>query len=193
MTTSDPSSPGVLGFLSVLEHDQLGLVGGYLILNATGRPLEFHCTAPIKPNRAQQILFGPTLDDYLYGEQIGQTLLSKATVEPVAVYTDIERALAVRPFAAVPVALVLKGGEAPVQSDAGSLGSTQWRIDPPHAGVPHLSRFELGSNRLAVSPQHDADRETIAARLGHLAGFDLSEPFERIREAVEEAHKGSRA
>ncbi len=65
------------GFLTVVEHPQYGLFGGYLILNTAGRPLEFHCTAPIKPNRAQEILYGPTLESFLYGEQIGQTLISQ--------------------------------------------------------------------------------------------------------------------
>ena len=53
-----------------------------------GRPLEFHCTAPIKPNRAQEILYGPTLDAFLYGEQIGRTLLAEAKIEPLLVCTD---------------------------------------------------------------------------------------------------------
>lgn len=47
-----------LGFLTVVEHKQHGLFGGYLVLNQVGRPLEFHCTAPVKPNRAQEILYG---------------------------------------------------------------------------------------------------------------------------------------
>ena len=42
-----------------------------MLLNLAGRPLEFHCTAPVKPNRVQQILYGPSLQPYLYGEQIG--------------------------------------------------------------------------------------------------------------------------
>ena len=56
--TQKVSQP-VLGFLTVLEHPQHGLFGGYLLLNLAGRPVEFHCTAPVKPNRAQQILYGP--------------------------------------------------------------------------------------------------------------------------------------
>ena len=54
-----------------------GLFGGYLVLNLLGRPLEFHCTAPVRPNRAQEILYGPTLDPYLCGERIGQTLVGE--------------------------------------------------------------------------------------------------------------------
>ncbi|MBI3839060.1 MAG: hypothetical protein HY288_14160 [Planctomycetia bacterium] len=192
MSHGDPKSQATLGFLTVLEHEQQGLVGGYLILNPSGRPLEFHCTAPIKPNRAQQILFGPTLQSYLYGEQIGQTLLSKGSLEPLAVCTDVELALSVRDYVALPVALVLGSDEKPDAAVTNPQTST-WRVDAPHRPGLHLNHFTVGRNRLAVAADRDADRQTIAGRLESLEGFDLSEPFERIREAVEEAHKGGRA
>jgi hypothetical protein len=192
MTQGDPKSQGTLGFFTVLEHEQQGLVGGYLILNHAGRPLEFHCTAPVKPNRAQQILFGPTLEAYLYGEQIGQTLLAKGSVEPLAVCTDVELALSVRDYISLPVALVLRS-ESPASpaENAAAEQATTWRVDAPHRAGPHLNAFEIGRNRLAVSASRDADRQAIAGRLESLGSFDLSEPFERIREAVEEAHRGS--
>jgi hypothetical protein len=191
MSNGDIKSQGALGFLTVLEHEQLGLVGGYLILNPAGRPLEFHCTAPIKPSRAQQILFGPTLQSYLYGEQIGQTLLSKSSLELLAVCTDVELALSVRDYVALPVALVLAPEEDPARPPAAAPTPT-WRVDEAHRAGSHLNPFAVGRNRLAVAHNRDADRDSIAQRLESLTGFDLSEPFERIREAVEEAHKGAR-
>lgn len=191
MTSGEAKSQGALGFLTVLEHEQQGLVGGYLILNPAGRPLEFHCTAPLKPNRAQQILFGPTLESYLYGEQIGQTLLTKSSLEPWAVYTDVTAALCVRDFVAWPVALVLSAEEnPPLKVDTGP--APAWRVDAPHRAAPHLQAFEVGRNRLAVPGDRSLDREAIAARHDTLATFDLCEPFERIREAVEEAHRSAR-
>ena len=192
MSDGDTKSQGALGFLTVLEHEQQGFVGGYLILNSAGRPLEFHCTAPIKPNRAQQILFGPTLQSYLYGEQIGQTLISKSSLEPLTVCTDVELALSVRDYVSLPVALVL-GSDEKQDSAATNPQTLTWRVDRPHGAGLHLNHFALGRNRLAVASDRDADRATIAERLQCLEGFDLSEPFERIREAVEEAHKGGRA
>ena len=96
MGTAAGKSAATLGFLTVVEHAQHGLMGGYLLLNAAGRPLEFHCTAPLKPNRAQQILYGPTLEPYLYGEQIAEALVGKATVEPLLICTDARPVLAVR-------------------------------------------------------------------------------------------------
>lgn len=192
MTSDEVRSAQALGFLTVLENDQQGFVGGYLILNTAGRPLEFHCTAPVKPNRAQQILFGPTLESYLYGEQIGQTLLAKGSIEPLAVWTDVEQALSVREYVAWPVALVLAADEKSISAD-NAAAQSNWRVDAAHRAGPHLHSFEIGRNRLAVAAGRDADRQTIAARLEGISPLDLSEPFERIREAVEEAHKGPRA
>jgi hypothetical protein len=197
MQIIDPKPSPSLGFLTVVDYAELGLVGGYLVLNRSGRPLEFHCTAPIKPNRAQQILYGPTLEPYLFGEQIGRALLGKAAAQPEVICTDRGPALAVREFVEVPVALVMPdGAEAGVDAASGSEGGAApredktHRFDPPHSPQSHLS-FRLGRNRLAVSPLAAADRETIADRLGDLAEtFDLAEPFERIREAIEEARRG---
>ncbi len=78
-----------LGFLTVLDHPRLGLIGGFLILNAMGRPLEFHCTTPVKANRAQEILYGNTLEPYLYGEQIARTLISRAKTPVGFVVTNV--------------------------------------------------------------------------------------------------------
>jgi hypothetical protein len=200
MSHSGPKT--ALGFLTVRNNEESGLIGGYLILNEVGRPLEFHCTAPVKPNRAQQILFGPTLEPFLYGEQIGQTLLAKSSLEPLAVYTDVAAALAVRDFVKTPVALVLGGaaapdGEAIREADSGrselaqSESAATWRLDAAHSSV-RLATFSLGNNRLAVYERHRRDQDDIQQRQATLADFDLAEPFERIREAIEEAHKQSR-
>jgi hypothetical protein len=202
MATGQRKSPSAVGFLTVLEHSQHGLMGGYLVLNIAGRPLEFHCTAPVKPNRAQQILYGPTLEPYLYGEQIGQALVSKSSLEPLVIFTDRPQALVVRTLIDVPLALVLPRGdpsaEAVTQSSGDSaetLPTQKYRIDTPHvdASGKQFTVFALGRNRLAVAPDRDADRSAIQERLAELGeSFDLAEPFDRIREAIEEAQRVGR-
>ena len=53
--------------------------------------------------------------------------------------------------------------------------------------------FQLGRNRLALPERADEDRRLIAERLAELAeSFDLAEPFQRIREAIEEAQQAVR-
>jgi hypothetical protein len=179
--SSTSTSPLSLGFLTVVEHPELGLLGGYLLLNATGRPLEFHCTAPVKPNRAQEILYGPTLRPFLYGEQIGQTLLAKSKLTPVLVCTDSEPMLAVRDHTHIPVALV-----EPRERQSVVVSAT--------ADLPSKTAFRLGHNHLLLPVPYVADEQTIRQHWPTQADhLDLAEPFTRIREALDEAQKIARA
>ncbi len=192
MDTTDSKTKPTIGFLTVVEHSQYGLFGGYLILNTAGRPLEFHCTAPIKPNRAQEILYGPTLESFLYGEQIGQTLIGQGGVCPRFVCTDREPALAAREFVESPLVLVLPNeseAEPAVRAEPGRF----FRLDAAHHEGPRLMTFEHGPNRLALPERADKDRRLVAERLSELTdSFDLSEPFQRIRDAIEEAQQAVR-
>jgi hypothetical protein len=156
------------GFLTTLESPAHGLFGGYLVVDSLGRPLEFHCTAPVKVSRAQQILYGASLDSHLHGQQVGGALLAEAKAAPAVVLTDSEPMLHVRPHTTLPVALVRR------EDDAG--------------GLRRGDSFVMGG---AVVRPHgdDADRlADLATRLAALAAaVDLCEPFERIRGALDEA------
>lgn len=191
MCASGAASTSAWGFLTVVEHPQHGLFGGYLVLNSAARPLEFHCTTPIKPNRAQEILYGPTLRPYLYGEQIGQALLAKGTASPRVVCTDQRDVLAARAFAAMPLALVLPDDE--TGEGAHDAAGARLRVDAAHAGLAALVAFHAGWRRLAVEREHRGDEAAIRERLSALdEHFDLREPFARIREAIEEAQRTGR-
>ncbi len=189
-TRSKPTlSKPALGFLTIINNPQHGFFGGYLILNMSVRPLEFHCTAPIKPNRAQEILYGPTLEAFIYGEQIGQTLLRQSSHEPLMVCTDCEPALSVRQYVSWPVVLVLP----PEQSVTFEGEQRLLRIDRAHGGGPNLLTFQLGRNRLALPVRAEAQRRIIEQQHSELLeAFDLAEPFTRIREAIEEAQQAVR-
>ncbi len=196
MESKSCNAKPALGFLTVVDHPQYGLFGGYLVLNLAGRPLEFHCTAPIKPNRAQEILYGRTLEAFIYGEQIGQTLINQSAAPPLLVCTDRAPALAAREHISMPMALVLPA-EAPCAADdaSGDEGrrAKNYRLDAAHDGGPRLAIFQHGRNRLALPERADEDRRLIDERLAGLdESFDLSEPFGRIREAIEEARQAAR-
>lgn len=189
MHQDDAKSLPAIGFLTVIEHPQHGLFGGYLVLNPAGRPLEFHCTAPVKANRAQEILYGPTLYPYLYGEQIGQTLVAKSKVAPPVVLTDVEPALALREVTAAAVALVLTSEKVTETNAPPSADETAYRLDPPHRRL-RLATFAAGRHQLAVPARFEADCPTLAQQLEAVAQqLDLAEPFERIRDAISEAQK----
>lgn len=158
------SSPAY-GFLTTVDSPTHGLFGGYLLVDPAGRPLEFHCTAPVKVSRAQQILYGPTLQGHLHGRQVGGALLAEGKAAPAVVLTDNDAMLHVRPHTKLPVALVRRGV-----------------VEQVAAG------FLVGE--AVVSPHADdaARADELEARLATLAAaVDLCEPFERIRAALDEA------
>lgn len=188
MSNRNEKTVPTLGFLTVVEHTPGGLFGGLLVLNLAGRPLEFHCTAPVKANRAQEILYGPTLKPYLYGEQIGGALLAKLKSPALAICTDTEHVLSLRDHADIPVALIPPSCvEDAVATDA----SPSYRGETAQLAVapPHIRSFQLGGYEVAVSTQHEADRAVLESLWQEKSiDLDLNEPFTRIREAIEEAH-----
>lgn len=105
MKPNEKESLPALGFITVVKSRELGAMGGYLILNRNGRPVEFHCSAPVRATRSQHILFGPTLEPYIFGEQIARALTVRATISPRLILTDRSGVMALRSLTAIPMAL----------------------------------------------------------------------------------------
>ena len=103
MNRDNSKASNALGFISVVTDESGRRIGGLLVINASGRPLEFHCTAPVKSNRAQEILYGPTLDEYLFGEQIGQALHQAMKSDARVLFADSPHVLALRHLVKQPV------------------------------------------------------------------------------------------
>lgn len=181
-----------LGFLTVQGRLETGLIGGFLILNRLGHPLEFHCTAPVRPNRAQEVLYGATLEPFLCGRQIAAALLRKAKTKCFAVITDTFPALALQGSLPFPL-LMLFDADGPNAAGFDSLESTRladfdradWRELPPDAR--HRDRLAV-----ALPFWNDSKRRAqISAGLELFCGaVELTEPFERIALAIEESQKG---
>jgi len=136
------------------------------------------------------------LESFLYGEQIGQTLIGQGTASPLLVCTDREPALAAREYVPTPLALVLppeaQMAEPIIEKTPAVASGKMFRLDAAHHG-PRLVAFQLGRNHLALPEHADEDRRLIAERLADVAdSFDLAEPFQRIRDAIEEAQQAVR-
>ncbi len=153
-------SPNV-GFLAIL-NDPTGTLGGLLVTNAWGRPLEFRLTSAVQPNRVQTILYGPALPGFLAGELIGKTLVDKTTTPLKWIVTDSAHALDLRLHVECPVVLT--------------------------ATTPIPNAVSAGTN-LFAHERFPNDAVRIAELLAQSPSLDLSEPFIRIRDAVIEARK----
>lgn len=170
----DTNLPAALhiGFLTVFAEAN-GYLGGYLVTNSWGRPLEFRLSTAVQPNRVQHILYGTTLTEYLCADLIGKTLIEKTATPIQLLVTDSLHALSIRS-----------------------------RIDTPVIGAIPESQL-ASSDRSLVTFQHDraslpltieskwtVDEDRIRAILERIdAALDLAEPFARIREAMGEARK----
>src|SRR5713101_9656383 len=109
-----------LGFLTVLQ-EPAGYVGGYLVTNQWGRPLEFRLSTAVQPNRVQHILYGNTLQAYVCGDLIGKALFDKTVARAQFIFTDFEAILHLRPHVQIPVGWISHATESapgPMVSDS---------------------------------------------------------------------------
>lgn len=166
---SDRPNTVTLGFLTVLQ-EPTGWLGGYLLTNAWGRPLEFRLTTAVQPNRVQAVLYGPTLSEYLHADLIGKTLVEKCAGKPDLIVTDSPDALGLRSRLGIPVVALRPGTGSPADARP---------VTHPHSSVG-----------LLLPPRFAADEPAVMQLLERVdPAVDLAEPFARIREAVAEARK----
>ncbi len=167
MAESNGSPVLNLGFLTVL-HEASGYLGGYLVTNPWGRPLEFRLSTAVQPNRVQQILYAGTLVPYICADLIGKTLVEKTAAAVRMVLTDTEAALDLRLSLEVPVV---------------------W-VEPDRPEMPREGALRAGRANVCVHRRHPEDLPAVRETLERLGGMiDLAEPFVRIREAIGEARK----
>src|SRR5262245_52629858 len=162
-----------LGFLTVFAEGT-GFLGGYLVTNSWGRPIEFRLSTAVQPNKVQQILYAGTLTEYLCAELIGRTLVEKTATPVHLIVTDSANVLPLRSRVDVPVMAAAPDGQLPSSSDR-ALAT----FSHPRSSMP-----------LTIDMKWSADEELVRSLLDCVdAALDLAEPFARIREAMGEARK----
>ena len=170
MTGAADQDSIVLGFLWVAET-HLGAVGGLLVTNHFGRPLEFQCTTPVRPNRTQEILYGATLKEFLYGELIGTTLSHRLAVKPDVIIVGQQELIELRRACAIPIAL---------------LSSDDVRE------LPDSTKLQIGNQSVQLHPEFADDQNVLEKKCGSISrNADLSEPLVRVQEALQETVKSN--
>jgi hypothetical protein len=153
-----------LGFLTILQENN-GYLGGYLVTNVWGRPVEFRLSSAVQPNRIQRILYAGTLRSYICGDLIGKALVDKVSTAAQYIFTDCEAVLDLRLCVEVPVVCLQAEGNGTPEN-----GHKKWPV--------------------LCHPRFPADAQAVLQLLDRLDGaLDLAEPFARIREAMSEARK----
>ena len=181
-----------LGFLSVSETSSQGFLGGLLILNRSGHPIEFHCTVPVHANRAQEILYGETLGSFLCAQQIAPSLYKHKKTPVAAVITDAPLLLSFAQTLDVPLLLLLDPMPAGIRTALPGTISPRLdeicaigRTDP--AGWQEAE--DEGIRYMLCADESKSRAAQILRPFRKL--IDLTEPFDRIYLAIKESQKGA--
>lgn len=179
-----------LGFLSVSETSSRGFVGGFLILNRLGHPIEFHCTVPVHPNKAQEILYGRSLKAFLFGNQIVAPLYKRRKTEVLAVLTDSPFVLPFQDSLNIPLMILLTESPTGAQKDdPEKTGLDSFRSLP---GIDWDQWKEERRQGLYVAVSKKIQDDSIWDKIALFQKtVDLTEPFERIRLAIKESQRSS--
>jgi len=189
--------PAKVGFLTVRRHEEYGYFGGYLVVNQLARPLEFHCTLPVKPSRAQAVLYGPTIEDFVCGEQIGKALIGRAKILADLVVTDSPAVLAVSLVSKIAIVQIDTSDSTICSGKRGNGNSSVSEANgfrlPQDSRIPVRS-LTAGDHQFYLAENEDCHPEAIENCIRELGtAFDFCEPFERIVEALAEANPTTKA
>ncbi len=164
-----------LGFMTIFQENNTTL-GGYLVTNSWGRPIEFRMSSGVQPNRMHQILYANTLQEYLHADLIGKALLDKSSSAVHLLFTDSLGTLSLRSRVNFPVVAIWDAGD--------NRGQEFDRVTYKHLSTPGFNQT------MVMDPGFAEEEDTVLAILQRLdKAFDLTEPFQRIREAMGEARK----
>ena len=174
MIHSANQSESRLGFITVVETPEIGFSGGLLIVNTLGRPIEFHCTAAVKINRAQKILYGRTYQSFLFCDQIAASLLEHTRTQPQAYVTDCVELMPLTESVESPVLLLPNHPDTITERE-------------------DLSHFQLDERRVWFGSSEREQAEPIRGVCQRLCDtLSIEEPLDRIREAISEAQAVAR-
>ncbi len=166
-------------FMAVKEG--ASYLGGLLVTDTSGIPLDFRYTEPITPTRLQSILYGKSLEPHLKEEVIQKTLLKELKTAPdLFIISVTELAGGWSGDAKYPVLAVQKSQESPLAK----VGET-FRAGPREL----LLQLTDGSAPLRVVFAASVDAITQEQAVLKLleAGYhmDLVEPMERVAAALQ--------
>jgi hypothetical protein len=167
----------VIGYLDVQRLDPAGYLGGVLVVDEFGLPLEFRHTLALRPSRLQTTLYGDALDRYLRAAVITTRLLDDLERKPAVV-------LVTDPLLAIggdelPVAHMEPSGLEP----SGPVGTFKV-VDGASAGFTLQLRGGDPPVRFITRAVPSMFRGMADAVLAVAETMDVSEPPARVRAAL---------
>jgi len=164
--------------------DDKALRGGILLIDGFGKPLEFRCTSPIRPNALQKTLYGESLLPYIAVELISLPLIKNLREKPLLIFVEKEEFIGLREKhkEPIPLFLIRAQGEDFVRASGEDDSANQHLVDNSEKGV----------GAIVTQPANGYEndyRENSAIIQKISSRSNLLEPFQRIRNALETVHE----
>jgi len=183
-----------IGYLMVSSPVPNVFIGGLMVTDGRGLPMEFRYTEPIQPTKLQQILYGQVLSAYIKREVVLETLLKNTESKfkcllvedeqmldyPAKGYSIIRLAATKSaPLGALGKTQEMAPGEILLQVNAeGSPVRVYW-------GKPKSSGPEENNPAPGSSVSGDGSTEIVNILLEAGKSMDVTEPLRRIEKALE--------
>lgn len=177
-----------IGYLMVSSPVPNVFIGGLMVTDGRGLPVEFRYTEPIQPTRIQQVLYGQVLSAYIKREVILETLLKNIESKFKCLLVEDEH-LVDYPTKGYSIVRIATTKSSPI----GPVGKTQ-TIAPGEillqvSGEGNPIRINLGKGTAtegdAASGSAEPPTEITGLLLEAGESMDVAEPLKRIEKALE--------
>lgn len=174
-------SASSIGFLGYREFDDgEAYRGAILVTDEWSKPLEFRCTAPVRPTQLQRTLYGKSLLPHVLTELIAAPLISSVREKPHLILIAEDAYFDVRHKVSTPVIRVARpsGVKAKQEDQCKTKSLLLQSASGKFAQVEIEAHWKFGG-----------DLDASGDRLRDLFGrWDLTEPFQRLAEGLQYVH-----
>ncbi|HOO55909.1 MAG TPA: hypothetical protein PLN69_03740 [bacterium] len=169
-----------IGYIDIFKSGRNDYIGGVLITDRLGIPIEFRHTETVSPSKVQHVLYGQALEKFLKCETLAKCLLNDIQNKPnLLVVPDADYFPLTRNFN-FPFVLLSKANRQPMEQ---------------HGDMVEVSESEINLQILSMREplRVRVDRKnapTLPAVKGVLLDvgrtMDMLEPLTRVKEALKE-------
>lgn len=182
---SSKSADLKLGYLLVSSPVPNVFIGGLMVTDGRGLPVEFRYTEPIQPTKIQQVLYGQVLSAYIKREVILETLLKNLESKFKCLLVEDEH-LVDYPAKGYPIIRIAATKSSPI----GNVGQKQ-DIAPgeillqvtPEGSPVRVHTGKAGKEESAPATGEPTDLVGLLLEAG--LGMDITEPLKRVEKALE--------
>ena len=168
-----------IGYVLSLSVAEQVYMGGAMVTDAAGLPLEFRYTEPVRATKLQRVLYGDVLEKYIHGDVIAANLIGRLEQKP-EIFLVADAALLPMLQAAGKKSAALVAVHVPPLKEYGA----------EQDGNDNDFLLQLSDNgspvRVRLAPGTETARRTEIARALTDVGrtMDPVEPLERVEAAV---------